>query len=477
MRNSRHEQRPRSPTHLMLKELRRTLTRTCTMTLPTKPLAAAVLLLSLSNGTAAQNCSFDDGFEQDDTCQTATSQSSLCQPGLTLQQGDLDWFAAQIPPNHELVVGFVIDDPGAVVTMFGSEGCGGALNLNVPVLSQRSSHIVQNTTTNPIDERIRLAMLPASTVPCTTYAVSLVVQEITAAACLQPDALDPNGCCELAVEVPTTSAPPTLTVRPGSPDWFTFTLAHGQTTDIFLKPVSGVTPFAMGLFDFCGAPPISTGTTYLSATNVSGFSKQYWVEIRHTGGPQDCSSYQLRRISNASHATFCNGRDDVCASCPCNNAPTSGTVGGCINSAGSSARLIGSGTASASSDTLRFEADGLPPSTFGVLVSGARRAPANPFHFCYGFDFGIESASFDGLRCVVQGTQRHGGRVSDLSGTIGMTNNGWGPPNGPIGGIVQQGGFAAGQARNFQLIYREEAAAQCMTGLNTTNGVSVIVFQ
>ena len=174
--------------------------------------------------------------------------------------------------------------------------------------------------------------------------------------------------------------------------------------------------------------------------------------------------------------TFCagDGGDQMgCTNCPCaNNAPI-GSPGGCLNGSMTSAELLPSGGVGVTTGDLRFEVTGANPTTFAVLLSGAARAPANMSNPCFGLDSGVQSSSFDGLRCAVQALRRHGGRPSDLNGDIGIANNGWGPPNAPMAGIATQGGFVAGQIRNFQAIYREMPGLQCGTGLNSTNGVVI----
>ena len=95
---------------------------------------------------------------------------------------------------------------------------------------------------------------------------------------------------------------------------------------------------------------------------------------------------------------------------------------------------------------------------------------ANP---CFGLNSGIQSVSFDGLRCAVGNTRRHGGRSADANGHVGFTNNGWGPPNAPMAGFAAQSGFVAGQTRHWQVIHREDDTAGCLRGLNTSQAVSV----
>ena len=163
-----------------------------------------------------------------------------------------------------------------------------------------------------------------------------------------------------------------------------------------------------------------------------------------------------------------------CTECPCiNNAPA-GALGGCLNSAGASALLVATGTGSLLAGDLRFEVEGAVPDSFAVLTSGAAIAPTNPQNPCFGMDSGVPSLSLDGLRCAVQNTLRHGGRPVASDGTVGMgVTNGWGPPDGPGGGLGASSGFPSGLTRHFQVFYRELPGTSCLTEQNTTQAVSV----
>jgi hypothetical protein len=178
---------------------------------------------------------------------------------------------------------------------------------------------------------------------------------------------------------------------------------------------------------------------------------------------------------------LCNGDSGDgagCTDCPClNNAPL-GTIGGCLNSAGTAARLTASGSPSVSLPPnsvrdLRFGAQGAAPSTFCVLLSGDAVAPTVAANPCFGLDSGINSALFDGLRCAVQLVLRHGGRVADSAGDVGATNNPWGGEAGPPIGIAATGPFGPGQTRYFQFIYRDFLFGTCTNGLNTSQAVRV----
>ena len=169
---------------------------------------------------------------------------------------------------------------------------------------------------------------------------------------------------------------------------------------------------------------------------------------------------------------FCHGDggDQMgCSDCPCANESLPGTLGGCLNSAGTSTRLLGQGTDSVLAADLRFEAIAAPPSVTAVLTSGGSLAPANPMNPCTGMNSGIQAMQLDGLRCAIQGVLRHGVRVSNLTGEIGATTPGWGLPDGFFG----FGAFTVGATRHFQIIHRDDEMAVCMRGQNTSQAVSV----
>ena len=184
-------------------------------------------------------------------------------------------------------------------------------------------------------------------------------------------------------------------------------------------------------------------------------------------------------------ANFCNGDggDQIgCTDCPClNNAPV-GTVGGCLNSAATSARLDGSGDPSASlppgsASDLRFDLSFAPPGSLCILTSGDGIGPGFMGNPCFGLSSGLRAFVFDGLRCVIGTTRRHGARSADALGQV-MNSTGpsraWGGESHPLAGIVGQGGFVAGQTRYFQAIHRDDHLLACMNGLNTSQAVEVV---
>jgi len=168
-----------------------------------------------------------------------------------------------------------------------------------------------------------------------------------------------------------------------------------------------------------------------------------------------------------------------CTNCPCGNNSPAGTVGGCINSVGQSLRLIGSGDPSISlppdiTTDLRFGLTGAPIGAFCILTSGNGVAPGGMANPCFGQGSGVQAVQFDGLRCAIFNTRRHGGRAADSNGNVGDMGAPWGGEGGPAVGIPNAGvSFIVGQTRYFQVISRDDPLLGCMRGLNTTQAVKV----
>ena len=100
-------------------------------------------------------------------------------------------------------------------------------------------------------------------------------------------------------------------------------------------------------------------------------------------------------------------------------------------------------------DDFTLAASNLPPGKPALLFSGRNQVNGGA-----GAIFGA------GLRCAGGGIVRLGLETSGADGTAS-----WGP------GLAAQGGWAAGDTRNFQCWYRNPTGP-CATS-NLTNGVSV----
>lgn len=190
----------------------------------------------------------------------------------------------------------------------------------------------------------------------------------------------------------------------------------------------------------------------------------------------------IRGCDSQVFVSNCNGDggDQMgCTNCPCGNNATAGTIGGCLNSASTSARLVASGDASVSlpvgsTTDLRFGLTGVPANAFTILNSGDALAPASPSNPCFSLQSGVPAVQFDGLRCAIANTRRHGGRSADANGEVGTSVSPWGGEGNPAVGLATAfGGFSAGQTRYFQAINRDDPLLSCMRGLNTTQAIGV----
>lgn len=281
--------------------------------------------------------------------------------------------------------------------------------------------------------------------------------------------------------------------------WFSFT---PSTTDMYdvSSGNNGVTSFnsTIAIFDQSTCPEDPTALiacdtghdnhpgheSLISAVNLSAGST-YLIRV---GSSDILTDGQIANLSITSFVPtvpfpdFCNGDggDQAgCTDCPCgNNAPV-GTIGGCLNSTGSSLRITASGDTSVSlpsniTTDLRIGASGAPPGSFCILISGGAVAPGNMANPCFGMGSGVQSSSFDGLRCTIETPRRRGGRSADAMGNVGVTNSPWGGEGGPSFGLANlspNSGFAAGKTCFFQVINRDDPLAGCQRGLNTSQAI------
>ena len=254
----------------------------------------------------------------------------------------------------------------------------------------------------------------------------------------------------------------------GTYDIYTYAWAPDDSTFTTQVTVGTGTPTVVG-GNYTGGPLVPGITHAIDTVNVVGGTLV--IDIDVISGFASTNGFQFV-TAGSTGSGICNGDggDQMgCTDCPCGNNAAAGTTGGCLNSAGSSTRLLRSGSDSVAAMDLRFEAVGAPPQVSAVLTSGNSLAPANMANPCFGLDSGIQSISLDGLRCAVQGVLRHGVRPSDANGDVGVTTNGWGTPNG----FFQFSAFLPGSTKHFQVIHRDDSAQVCGTGQNTSQAISV----
>ena len=256
-------------------------------------------------------------------------------------------------------------------------------------------------------------------------------------------------------------------------DLFSLPLTGGDDLVLRFSPTSD--------FLVSGDLSIHPGTT--SLVPFSGFRREIQVTGPDLGGTTTASLLiTLEEIVVGSvFPLSCHGdsAQASCGFCPCSNNAPIGTLGGCTNSNGSSALLVGSGNPSVAADTLRFSVRNSVPQTFGILQSGSTQ-PASPG--CTPGS-GITSPNGNGLRCIIGLQLRHGVRRSDSDGAIvlseslaGVNNPSWGGDGGSPASLISQAGFAAGQVRHFQFTYREPVTFGCQSGLGSSNAVSVTIL-
>jgi hypothetical protein len=256
---------------------------------------------------------------------------------------------------------------------------------------------------------------------------------------------------------------------PGTPGTVPFPVVHLDFPDISVD--AGPEVFTLRFVNVSGP-----GTMFIEVAGIGNFpcTDVVVTNENNVAAPTDRTSPTGFRLLaaelSASESCSGDGGDQMgCTSCPCGNDAVPGTIGGCLNSAGSSTRLLASGSDSITAADLRFEASGAPPLNSAVLTSGNALAPANMANPCFGMSSGVQSVNLDGLRCAVQSVLRHGVRPSDANGDIGATTNGWGTPSG----FFNFAAFVAGDTKHFQIIHRDTTLLVCLTGQNTSQALSV----
>lgn len=152
---------------------------------------------------------------------------------------------------------------------------------------------------------------------------------------------------------------------------------------------------------------------------------------------------------------FCFG-DGTGTACPCGNSGAARS--GCANSsAASGARLVASGRASVTDDTLTLLVRDLAPATIAAVFQGDATL---------GLGLGVPFG--DGLRCAGGNLVRLGNRAVP-SGTLSFGHTVAGDPDVSIAGLVPTGGAV----RHYQVLYRDTAIFCGAATFNQTNGLTV----
>ena len=440
-------------------------------TTPKKLRAATIVaaLPLLSASVEAQSC-LADPWEPDDICVNANVvvTDSLCRADATVQIGDDDWYEITLQQGERLEMA-VRAEEGAILELAAFSNCNPiALTSD---LGNSPSFQITNGSAQALVLQIRIELIVGVPQICASYDLSMNRTTLTSD-CDQDD-FEPNQCIDAAASI-SEGHHTGLNVHPDNPDWYEIEV-FGRKSLEFVVPTT-VPDVQLQLFDENGVF-LDFDSNIVRVTKDTLVGRTYRLLVINTGAMDSCSSYSLHVNVLDEIQQYCFGSGDTfggCTLCPCSN-DTNGGVAGCVNSQGIGAAIDAQGDASVANDTLNFVTVSAVPNTFAILISGDFRAPNTPDNPCFGQASGITSISLDGLRCTVGNLVRHGSRATDEFGNVGFTNARWGPPDGPIGGLLAQGGFAAGQARNFQAFYRESVDEGCGTGQNTTQAIHVIV--
>jgi hypothetical protein len=190
----------------------------------------------------------------------------------------------------------------------------------------------------------------------------------------------------------------------------------------------------------------SVGTRYFAA----------W-DANFAGGGGDINGAIFEPLVGGPKTPYCFG-DGSGTACPCGNASAPGAQAGCLNSFGTGGRLVGTGNASTTTDTLVLQVTGIPPtgaaSTFfqGSLLSNG----------------GAGTVFGDGLRCTTGSTFRLGSPPSSAgSASVGF---GTGTALVSVSGAIP----ANGGTRFYQISYRNAASFCTSATFNMSNGLIVV---
>jgi hypothetical protein len=150
--------------------------------------------------------------------------------------------------------------------------------------------------------------------------------------------------------------------------------------------------------------------------------------------------------------TYCFG---TATACPCSNPGTQGA--GCMNSFGTAGKMIGSGTASLSGDTVTLTVGGLPVDTTIVYFHGT--GPAN---------HGLGTVFGDGLMCVAGDVARIAVRTANSSGVSSL---GFGVSGDQALSVLSN--MQVAETRYYTGWYRNAIDFCTPSAFNLSNGVAV----
>jgi len=201
-----------------------------------------------------------------------------------------------------------------------------------------------------------------------------------------------------------------------------------------LTDIAGITTLALG------APVSGSAATYFHG------------DVDTNGGGTLAGFFRVRAASPG--MAFCYG-DGTGAGCPCANETPVGANAGCFSSLGLGGKLVATGSASISADTITLLGSQMPNSS-ALYFQGTNQS---------GFPAGSGTAFGDGKRCA-GGTTIRLKTVTNVAGTSHY-------PDVVDAPVSVRGAVSAPGTRTYQVWYRNAAAFCTQSTFNLTNGWSI----
>lgn len=424
----------------------------------------------------------DDAFEDNDDCMTATPIGAGTLPGLFVSTLDVDFYRVTVPPGSDAFVQVdYVAGNGDVSLRSLLSPCGFGQGFD-----PGTGGVALLALTNPgpvaTDFDLMVAMDLAAPNQCNTY--SLTTTFLPSICLLPEDIFEDNDSCMDRVLLPAGNTRG-IFLTEADQDWFEVDVPAGATVDIALTGGLPGPLQSLDLRETCNInsridDAFGSGDIQVTGTNQSGSTVTWIIRLWSFGGvsgPSQCNrvdlNVQITRSGAGLIENVCGAGTAPlgCGVCPCGNTPAvTEPVRGCENSTAAGCSLVAFGAPFVSDDELRFETRNGVPGSLAVLLSADNSLPMQGS--CPPGS-GFPNGMLDGLRCVGGNLKRHGARMADPSGAVGLTNAGWGGADAPPIGLIAQGGFSAGTQRYFHCIYRDFPTLGCGTGTNTSNSVGV----
>jgi plastocyanin len=241
--------------------------------------------------------------------------------------------------------------------------------------------------------------------------------------------------------------PQNITIQLGDTvrwDWTNFNHTVTEGTDglingneLFTFPLDSAHPTVQFTFD----------AAFVNAHPMPGGLYNYFCVIHFGSGMKGTIT-----VVSPPGTAMCFG-DGSGTACPCANASAVGAGEGCLSSLGTGGKLVATGSASISNDTLVLQGSGMPNSS-ALYFQGTSAQSAGA-----GAVFG------DGLRCAAGSVLRLGTKTN-VSGVSAY------PTVGDLS-VSVKGANAAGGTRVYQVWYRNAAAFCTTSTFNLTNGYTL----